>query len=72
MADTLQEWDRPVIARPIIPSTAISIDFDENDKIFKVKIALSPKYVDYMNEDLKTKISDYDEEKLPAISPAFK
>lgn len=72
LADTLQEWDRPAIARPSIPSTALSIEFDENEKIFRVKVALSPEYAEDMNKDLVKKILCDDNKKLPDISAALK
>lgn len=72
LADSLQEWDRPAIARPYIPPTGISISFNNVEKNFEVKVALSNEKVVEINDDLKMKISTSDNKKLPIISPAFK
>lgn len=71
LADSLQEGDRPAIARPTIPSTGVSIIFDENKKRFNVKIALSTEEIKKINDRLHITISTDDGKTLPRISPAI-
>jgi len=71
LADTLQEWDRPSLAKPSIPSTGVSIDYNGNEEKFEVKFALSDKKVEDINKELNDKISESDDKELPSIKAAL-
>lgn len=71
LADTLQEWDRPSLARPVLPSTGVSIDYKETEEKFIVKFALSDKRVEEIKEELKDKISTSDGKIFPSIAAAL-
>lgn len=71
LADTLQEWDRPSLAKPVLPSTGVSIDYNENDEKFEVKFALSDERVEEIKEELNDKISISDGKQLPSINVAL-
>jgi len=71
LADTLQEWDRPSLGRPVLPSTGVSIDYDENEEKFEVKFALSDEMVGEIKKELNDKISISDGKDLPSIEAAL-
>ena len=67
LADTLQEWDRPskVKYRRMIDSTGVSIEFNQEEKKFIVKFALSKERINDVRKELKDKLSSKD---IPIIN----
>lgn len=68
LADSLQEWDRPAIARRMLTSTGVLIVFNEIEKRFDVKFALSTGNSNRISTSLRTKLSAADGKHLPQIS----
>lgn len=72
LADSLQEWDRPSLARPTLPSTGMSIAYNKNERKFSVRLALGKADANKIEYSLKSKISTTDGKSLPSVTPVIK
>lgn len=67
LADTLQEWDRPSREKyqRRINSESVSIEFNQEEKKFNVRFALSKKRIKDVRDELKDKLAPQD---IPIIN----
>jgi hypothetical protein len=72
LADSLQEWDRPSLARPTLPSTGMSIAYKKEERKFDVRLALSKDDANKIEYNLRSKISTSDGKSLPSVTPVIK